>query len=68
MFTDYSISPKNEREPDSAVQRELESHQREEERLKAELERHKEALRKAEAKKADEERQRAEAERLSNSP
>ena len=45
------------------IQKELETHRQEEERLKAELKRKEEALREAEAKKAEEEQRRAELQR-----
>ena len=61
LFTDHTFPKKDESQ--AKVQRELEAHKQEEERLKAELKRKEEALRESEAKKAEEERRRAELQR-----
>lgn len=59
LFTEHTFPEKNESQ--SEIQRELEAHRKEEERLKEELKRHEEALKATEAKKAEESQQKTEA-------
>lgn len=58
LFREHTFPTQNEEQTE--IQRELERHKQEEERLKAELQRKEEALKETEAKKAEEERKRAE--------